>query len=108
MANEVVNHRVRIVLKPLDKKLIAGRQFSLEPGRIRELGAFIRDWTGRIADIMELLCARGWHCRGDLAEIVLENDQMEAAEAKSLMQEHGFSPSEFEIRLEYVRKWGML
>lgn len=113
----MVNHRVTVILRlfertwlpnetpPLDK--VRGSRAVL-PEDARNLGDFLKDRLDRVASMMELLLGRGWSCRGARQAIILEGCDMEAYEVKELLQDHGYLPCEYEIKLEYTRKWGIM
>ncbi|WP_153060768.1 hypothetical protein [Moorella stamsii] len=80
----------------------------VRPEDVRDLGHFLQERLERVAAIMELLLARGWNCRGTRQAIILDGEDLEAHEVKELLLEQGFQPCEFEIKLDYTRKWGIM
>lgn len=113
----MVNHRVTIILRLFERTWLADEVPPMDkiqgvemvrPEDVRNLGRFLMDRLERVASIMELLLSRGWSCCGTKQAIILEGNDMEAYEVKQFLLDNGFNLCEFEIRLDYTRKWGIM
>ena len=113
----MVNYRVTVILRFFDRTWLPGETPPLDkirgaqparPEDVRSLGCFLKDRLERVASMMELLLGRGWTCRGARQAVILAGDDMEAHQVKEFLQGHGFRPWEYEIKLEYTRKWGIM
>lgn len=113
----MVNYRVTVILKLLERNWLPGEVPPLEkiqgagmvrPEDVRRLGDFLKERLERVASMMELLQERGFCCRGTRKAVILEGSDLEAYQVKDLLEEHGFAPCEYEIKLEYTRQWGIM
>ncbi|MCS5696413.1 hypothetical protein [Desulfofundulus thermocisternus] len=105
----MVNYRVTVILKLLEGNLPPEKiQDPVRPEDVRRLGDFLKERLERVASMMELLQERGFCCRGTRKAVILEGSDLEAYQVKKLLQEHGFKPHEYEIKLEYTRQWGIM
>ena len=63
---------------------------------------------GRAAEMARALASRGFAVRLERRRFVAESDTVEAQEAKAYLRARGFEDREFQVFLEYVRRWGVL
>ena len=63
---------------------------------------------GRAAEMAAALAARGFAVRVERRRFVAESAAVEAQEAKAWLRARGFADREYEVFLEYVRRWGIL
>ncbi len=66
----------------------------------------------RVHEIVTVLTDRfrGWTARQNTRELVLmiESDLTDAPSVESVLHEHGISPDEAVVRVQYARRWGIL
>ncbi len=62
----------------------------------------------RGADILRALAERGFSIRRERWRLVAESTVVEAQDAKRALLARGFRDREFQVQLEYVRRWGIL
>ncbi|MDR3591634.1 MAG: hypothetical protein P4N41_18415 [Negativicutes bacterium] len=107
----VVNHLTRIILHLIEEPaLFAEVNLPVSPSadNVRLLGQRLKERTGRVAAMMEALEDKGFIFRFHKDRIFAESNEVEAQEAKKYLLALGFHDTEFQVFLEYVRKWGML
>jgi hypothetical protein len=63
---------------------------------------------GRAAEMAAALAARGFQVRVERRRFVAESSTVEAQDAKAWLRARGFADREFQVFLEYVRRWGVL
>ena len=106
----MVNHLTRIILKPVDDpmpfSIIAAEPVS--PEGVRQFGQQLKDRAERVANMMEALAEQGFTFQFDKERILADSRQVEAQAAKEYLLSRGFEDREFQVFLEYVRKWGVL
>ncbi|MBF7084286.1 hypothetical protein IT084_15135 [Desulfallas sp. Bu1-1] len=90
------------------KKITGVRK--VEPGAVRNLGAFLSVRLDRIARMMEILLSAhdNWAVTGKKDRVIMETNSFDFNDAIRLLKEHGFHDDEFVLQVEYERKWGML
>lgn len=49
-----------------------------------------------------------WHIYTNRHQVVLETNSFDFHPISELLEQHGFLHSEYELHVEYERKWGML
>ncbi len=62
----------------------------------------------RAPDLVAALAAFGFVVRREGGRVVAESDRIEALDAKRYLRALGYRDREFEVFLEYVRRWGVL
>ncbi len=62
----------------------------------------------RAPDLVRALAAFGFAVRREGGRVVAESDRIEALDAKRYLRALGFRDRDFEVFLEYVRRWGVL
>lgn len=107
----MVNHLTRVVLKPLEDPfsyapLKTGTPATVE--QVRQFGEGLKDRAERVAAMMEALADRGFTLHFAKDRIFADSTEIEAQEAKRYLLEQGFRDREFQIFLEYARKWDVL
>ncbi len=63
---------------------------------------------GRAAELARALAARGFTVHLERRRFVADSTTVEAQEVKAYLRALGFDDREFRIRLEYLRRWGVL
>ena len=109
--NRTVDHLTRIILYLVDEPMpydILTKDEPLSPVTVRRLASHLAQRLQRVAAMMELLAPRGFSFRQDKNCIYAESTEMEAQEAKRYLLANGFQDKEFQVWLEYTRKWGMM
>lgn len=107
----MVDHLTRILLDPMEGPVRAhgiGANGPPTPEDVRRLGASLSHRAERVAAMMEALARRGFHLRLERDRIVAESEEVGGREAKRYLNSLGFRDREFQVLLEYVRKWGVL
>ncbi|MBP2625503.1 MAG: hypothetical protein H6Q68_214 [Firmicutes bacterium] len=107
----MVDHLTRIILKPVEEPLRC-QQFLMndmaDAQAVRCFGLQLQRRTKRVALMMELLLTKGFVFSFQKGYIFADSPVMEAQEAKEYLLENGFFDQEFQIFLEYGRKWGVM
>ncbi len=62
----------------------------------------------RAGEIAQALALWGFTIRRERRRLVADSTTVEAGEAKRALLELGFHDREFQVFLEYVRRWGIL
>jgi ribosomal protein S24E len=107
----MVNHLTRISFQLVDNEAI---HTAIEQGSnvsadtVRNIGRHILGRMERIAAMMELLTRKGFIFSAGKNYIYADSEDMEAQEAKHYLLSHGFQDQEFQVYLEYMRRWGVL
>lgn len=85
-----------------------GTEAETNAGEIGGRGRELARLYNRIAVMMSVLEDQGFvfSRRGD--RIIGSSQAMETQELKELLQEHGFADNEYQVYLEYQRKWGIM
>jgi len=109
----VVNHLTRIILKliedPVPYDLVApSEQQPPTPAGVRRLGESLSRRAERVAAMMDTLAARGFTFKLEKDRVFADSNEMEAQEAKRYLLSQGFEDTEFQVLLEYARKWDTL
>lgn len=102
----LVTYTTRVILKLPDKKSYQIQ--AITPQSVREIGKDIVKRTDRVAEMMELLGSYGFALKGTNRFIYADSQDVDAQETKRILTKQGFLDTEFQIFLEYTRKWGML
>lgn len=107
----MVNHLTRIVLELIEQPVpyglvaIAGQP---TPAAVRRFGERLARRLERVAAMMEALEARGFTFKFAKDRVFADSAEMEAQEAKKYLLSLGFEDTEFQVLLEYARKWEVL
>lgn len=107
----VVNHLTRIILHLVEEPAPFAKvdlPDSPSAANVRLLGERLKERAERVAAMMEALAAKNFTFRFNKDRIFAESNEVEAQEAKKYLLSLGFQDTEFQVFLEYVRKWGML
>ena len=77
---------------------------------VRALNMFLTARLERIATMMELLTEAhdDWAITGKKDYILMETETYDFNDSIKILQEQGFDASEFNLKVEYTRKWGIL
>lgn len=77
---------------------------------VRDLNKFLTSRLERIATMMELLTEahEDWAITGKKDYILMETETYDFNDSIKILQEQGFDASEFNLKVEYTRKWGTL
>jgi superfamily II DNA/RNA helicase len=107
----MVNHLTRIILKlvedPVPYDIVAAAE-PLTPDSVRQFGRQLEGRAERVAAMMEALAERGFTFKFEKDRIFADSSAMEAQEAKKYLIARGFQDREFQVMLEYARKWGVM
>ncbi|MDR3565085.1 MAG: hypothetical protein P4N59_27105 [Negativicutes bacterium] len=105
----VVNHLTRVILHLVEEPApYADLPARPSADHVRLLGARLQLRTERVAGMMEALAAKDFTFQFKKDKIFAESNDMEAQDVKQYLLAQGFHDTEFQVFLEYVRKWGML
>jgi hypothetical protein len=82
----------------------------VEPKAVRNLNKFLTLRLDRIATMMELLMEAhdDWAITGKKDFILMETETYDFNDAINTLKKQGFEDSEFILKVEYTRKWGVL
>lgn len=82
----------------------------VEPEGLRKLGDALSERLDRIAQMIEILQSvhHHWAVTGKKEKIILETDSFDFQSVRSVLEEQGFQPSEYQLLVAYERKWGIL
>lgn len=109
--NPMVNHLTRITLKLTEEPLpydIVAAAAPPTPDSVRQFGRKLETRVARVAAMMEALAERGFTFKFEKDRILADSFDMEAQEAKQYLIARGFQDREFQVMLEYARKWGVM
>ena len=101
----MVDHLTRVFLGSTPA---APRDLPLTAAGVLAEADRVRAHAGRVAGMMEVLAALRFGFRRAGARIVAESADVEARQAKARLLAAGFEDREFQIVLEYRRRWGIL
>lgn len=105
-ARLLVDYNTRVILRVIDKT--ACKFSALTPEDVRKKGQGLQQRTERIARMLEVLAKHGFVFKGDDGVIYADSVSVGAQEIKKILASNGFQDHEFQIFLEYKRKWGMM
>ncbi|WP_378953711.1 hypothetical protein [Pelosinus sp. sgz500959] len=111
MEKSMVDHMTRIILKPVEEPVFFGhfpKNHEVDARSVRDFGLQLQHKAERVALMMELLAVKGFAFSFHKNAIFADSSVMEAQEAKEYLLENGFHDQEFQIFLEYGRKWGIM
>lgn len=109
--NRTVDHKTRVILKLVDEPIpydIVKKANPLEPETVRSFGDKLQYRAYRVAAMMEALATQGFTFYHEKDCIYADSDKVEAQEVKHFLIDKGFHDREFQVWLEYIRKWGMM
>ncbi|HEU4381994.1 MAG TPA: hypothetical protein VFR85_00725 [Anaeromyxobacteraceae bacterium] len=107
IASPMVDHLTRVYLEPAPAPT-ARCDAPVTAADVRAEGDRVRAHAERVARMMDILAARGFRFRRAGRRIVAESVETEASEVKDGLLAAGFVHCEFQIVLEYGRRWGIL
>ncbi len=83
---------------------------KVEPEAVRNLNKFLTLRLDRIATMMDLLMKAhdDWAITGRRDFILMETETYDFNDAINSLKKQGFDESEFILKVEYTRKWGVL
>lgn len=83
---------------------------KVEPQAVRNLNKFLTLRLDRIASMMELLTEAhdDWAITGKKDYILMETESFDFKDAIDILKEQGFDNSDYILKVEYTRKWGVL
>ena len=110
-AQVVVNHNTRVTLKlppawKPDNPIVATE--TAERSRILDYGEELRQRSVRVVEMIDFLSGLGFRISAGKDCVYADSTEIEAKEVKKRLIAAGFQDREFQIVLEYTRKWGML
>ena len=109
--NEVVNHLTRVVLhlRPdPDCYQTVNKAKQVTPQLVKDFSQVLAHRAERVAAMMDALQTLGFEFIAKEDVIYADSKQVEAFEVKEFLISKGFKDREFQIILEYARKWDML
>lgn len=62
----------------------------------------------RASELAAALAARGFDVRRDGRRIVADSTEIEGQHVKAYLRSSGFADREYQVFVEFVRKWGIL
>lgn len=82
----------------------------VEPEAVRNLNKFLTQRLDRIAAMMDVLLEvhDDWAITGKKDYILMETETFDFNKAINVLKEQGFGDSEFILKVEYTRLWGVL
>lgn len=107
----MVNHLTRIIMRLVEEPLPYGSVATANPvvpADVRGFGDRLQTRAARVAAMMEALADHGFVCKFSKNCVLADSDAMEAQEAKKYLLARGFEDTEFQVMLEYARKWDVL
>lgn len=107
----MVNHLTRVIFKLVEEPVPYGPLAAAgepSPAAVRRFGERLAGHAERVAAMMEALAARGFTCKFAKDRIFADSGEIEAQEAKKYLLSLGFEDTEFQVLLEYARKWEVL
>lgn len=107
----MVNHLTRIILKLIDEPIpyeVITKIDQLTPDTVRQFGGLLASRAERVAQMMEALQERGFTLKFEKDRVVADSSEVEAQDAKAYLIARGFQDREFQVYLEYARKWGVM
>lgn len=103
----MVRYLTRVLLRlPPAPALAAGE--SVDGEELRRMGQQARSRWERAAEMIELLAGAGFRIHAEKDRMVAESTEIEAAEAKALLRSRGFGDREYQMLVEYERRWGLM
>lgn len=77
---------------------------------VRNLNKFLNSRLERIATMMDLLSAAhdDWAITGKKNYVLMETETLDFNDSLKILFDRGFDESEFNLEVEYTRKWGLL
>ena len=107
----MVNHLTRVILKLIEEPVPYGplaASLQPSPAAVRRFGERLALRAERVAAMMEALAARGFTFKFAKDRVFADSEEMEAQDAKKYLLSLGFEDTEFQVLLEYARKWEVL
>lgn len=108
MRDGMVDHLTRVRIPLLDGDPPLDPDAAPTAAAVRAAGERARAHAERVARMIEALAERGFTFRAERGRVVAESAAVEAGEAKRHLLALGFRDREFQIVLEYARRWGIL
>jgi hypothetical protein len=62
----------------------------------------------RADDLAAALAARGFEVRRERRRLVADSTEVEGQDVKTYLRARGFGDREYQVFVEFVRKWGIL
>lgn len=75
---------------------------------VEEYGRFIAERNQRVAAMMRILEKQGFIFKYIKGTICADSSEIEGQAVKKLLRTNGFADYEYQIYLEYYRRWGIL
>lgn len=106
----MVNHLTRVVFTLIDDPPYDTVCTDAAPTAdgVRRFGDALKGRTERVAAMMEALAAKGFVFKTEKGRVLADSSEMEAEAAKRYLLSCGFEHTEFQVLLEYARKWGVM
>ena len=83
---------------------------SAYPARVRELKHLFESRLERIAQMMELLLESHdeWTVISKRHCFQMETVSFDFKKVEAILKDHGFTSKQYDLEVEYARKWGVL
>jgi len=107
----MVNHLTRVIMRLTDDPAPCGERGdggAPTPAAVRRFGRRLADRAARVAAMMDALAERGFAFKLEKDSIFADSCEIEAQDAKKYLLSRGFADTEFQVLLEYTRKWEVL
>ncbi len=108
----MVEYITRITMKVINREELDTNNLKkvgeIDVDCVRSFGHQLAERSERVAAMMERLAEKGFTFTANQDSVIAESTKIEAQAAKIYLLQEGFHDSEFQVYLEYTRKWGML
>jgi hypothetical protein len=106
----MVEYITHIIMKVVDKEKLDNNSGAntIDAHSIRNFGSQLAERSERVAAMMEILAEKGFTFTANIDSVIAKSKTIEAKDAKLYLLQNGFLDIEFQVYLEYTRKWGML
>ncbi|EIW17159.1 MULTISPECIES: hypothetical protein [Pelosinus] len=108
----MVEYITRITMKVINREELDTNNLKkvseIDANCVRSFGHQLAERSERVAAMMERLAEKGFTFTANQDSVIAESTKVEAQAAKIYLLQEGFHDSEFQVYLEYTRKWGML
>lgn len=106
----MVEYITHIIMEIIDKDKLDSNSDNktIDSYKVRNFGHQLAERCERIAVMMEILAVHGFTFTATIESVIAKSTTVEAQDAKLYLLQKGFRDGEFQVYLEYTRKWGML
>jgi predicted regulator of Ras-like GTPase activity (Roadblock/LC7/MglB family) len=106
----MVEYVTHIIMKVIDKEKFDKNNgaSTVDAYIVRNFASQLAERSERVAAMMEKLAEKGFTFTANIDSVIAKSTTIEAQDAKLYLLQNGFLDIEFQVYLEYTRKWGML